>query len=185
METTFKKFNDEALMELINEGNHACFQELARRYETYILKHCRKYTKSEDEAEDLCQEIFIKIFTQSKSFKQEAKFKTWLFSVIHNAGIDLLRRSKKNPVAVLGKKLADQIQDIADVAVDMERELSIELMEQLLDSLSPEDRLILMLKYKEKHTIQDIERTLNISQGAVKMRLKRARDKIRTLLPDD
>ena len=64
---------------------------------------------------------------------------------------------------------------------ELEKEKTVELMNALLDQLSTEDKLILLLKYKEKHSIQDIVLSMHLSESAVKMRLKRAKEKLNRL----
>lgn len=73
--------------------------------------------------------------------------------------------------------MADLIEDVDEVP----QEVSLQILDQLLDTISPEEKLLLLLKYKEKHSIKDIQTSLNLSESAVKMRLKRAKEKINAL----
>lgn len=137
--------------------------------------------KNGDTAEDLCQEILIKIFLKVNDFQKKANFSTWLYSIIHNTCIDYLRKNKKNTQQVLTEKMVDEVADLIEDVDEIPQEMSLQILDQLLDTISPEEKLLLLLKYKEKHSIKDIQVSLNLSESAVKMRLKRAKEKINAL----
>ncbi|MCB0494547.1 MAG: RNA polymerase sigma factor [Cyclobacteriaceae bacterium] len=170
--------SNEELISLLQEGNHRYFSEFTNRFEKYIFEKCRSYVKSKDIAEDLCQEVLIKVFLQLPGFRHEAKFSTWLFIIIHNTCVDYLRKSKKKVHVVLTEKLVDELTNMVDYDEELPEAKSIEILDSLLDELSHEEKLILLLKYKEKHHIKDIQLSLGLSESAVKMRLLRAKEKL-------
>ena len=177
-----KNFTDEQLMIMLKEVYHPrYFSMLVQRHENYILKKCRSYVKDVDEAEDLCQEILIKLFTKIQSFKGEAKFSTWLFAIIHNTCVDHLRKNKRNVREVITGKMADELAEMIEGVDEVPEDLSMMILEELLEDLSQEDKMILLLKYKEKHSLKDIQSTLGLSESAVKMRLARAKGKVNKL----
>ncbi|MDX1628619.1 MAG: RNA polymerase sigma factor [Fulvivirga sp.] len=175
------KLSDVELINFIQQGNLHYFSELSTRYEGYIIKKCKTYVKDTATAEDLCQEIFIKIFLKINRFQKKANFSTWLYSIIHNTCIDFLRKNKKNSQQVLTEKMIDQVAELIEDTDEVPEEISLQILEQLLNSISPEEKLLLLLKYKEKHSIKDIQVSLQLSESAVKMRLKRAKEKINAL----
>ncbi|PIB36251.1 hypothetical protein BFP72_13055 [Reichenbachiella sp. 5M10] len=176
-----KNLTDEEVIHLIKEGDARYFGALAERYRATILSKCKSMVKSEDVAKDLSQEILIKVFLQLKAYRKDARFSTWLYSIIYHTCIDHMRKDKKRQHLVLSEKLIDEIADLVEDQ-DMEEELTIPMMESLLDRLSQDEKIILLLKYKDKHSIQDIQQSLGLSQSAVKMRIKRARQHINDLL---
>ena len=178
-----KKISDEELIAILQtEGNLSYFSILTERHEQQILKKCKSYVKDEDTAEDLCQEILIKIFLKLNAFRGEARFSTWLFAIVHNTCMDYLRKNKKNQVVkVITEKMTDEIAELIDGVDEIPDELSAQILEELLELLSPEEKMLLLLKYKEKHSIKDIQLSLGLSESAVKMRLKRARTHINEL----
>jgi len=176
-----KKYTDEELVSLLQQGNTRYFSVLSEKHEPYILKKCKSYVKDEDTAEDLCQEILIKVFLKINNFEHKANFSTWLYSIIHNTCIDFLRKNKRNTRQVLTEKMIDEVADMIDEVDEVPEELSEVILNKLLEEISPDEKLILLLKYKEKHSIKDIQTSLNLSESAVKMRLKRAKEKINKL----
>lgn len=175
------KLSDEELVLLMKSGDNRYFSVFADRYEKYILTRCKSYVKASDTAEDLTQEVMIKVFLQVSNFRKEAKLTTWLFSIIHNTCIDYLRSKKKRVHDVITEKLANEIFEMVDADEELPEEKTIEILETLLDQMTPEGKLVLLLKYKEKHSIQDIQNSLGLSESAVKMRLKRAKETLNKL----
>ena len=173
--------SDEELVLRMKSGEHRYFSVFVDRYEKHIFNKCKSYVKDQDVAADLSQEVLIKVFTQLSKFRQEAKLTTWLFSIIHNTCIDYLRSRKKSTHEVITEKLADKVFDIVDHNEEISEEKTVEILESLLEQMTPEGKMILLLKYKEKHSIQDIQQSLGLSESAVKMRLKRAKETINKL----
>ncbi|MCB0505332.1 MAG: RNA polymerase sigma factor [Cyclobacteriaceae bacterium] len=178
MDAPEHRLNNDELITLLQEGNHRYFSEFTNRYEKYIFQKCKSYVKNKDSAEDLCQEVLIKVFLQLPGFRHEARFSTWLFIIIHNTCVDFLRKNKKKVHVVLTEKLADEVSSIVDYDEELPEEKTIEILESLLEELSHEEKLILLLKYKEKHPIRDIQISMGLSESAVKMRLLRAKEKL-------
>ena len=139
------------------------------------------YVKNHDTAEDLCQDILIKIYLKINTFKSGSRFTTWLFSIIHNHCMDYLKKNRKGLHQEITKELSDEVGELLEFDETVSDEISEELLSGLLDQITPEGKLILLLKYKEKKSIKDIQIALNISESTVKMRLKRAKDKINRL----
>lgn len=177
-----KSLTDEEIIAKLKINYDArLFAVLVNRYEARIIKRCQVYVKDEETAQDLAQEIFVKLFLKLSDFKQDAKFNHWLFTIANNASLDYLRRQKKKLHTEISQELAGEIEEIADVEVMFSHEISVQLLEDFLEQIPPEDKLLLLLKYKEKISIKDIQISLNLSESAIKMRLKRARDKINKL----
>ena len=176
-----RKLSDEEIVHTLQEGNWKYFTVLNERYEEHILSKCYGYVKDRDVSEDLCQEILLKIFFKIKDFKGTARFKTWLFAIIHNTCIDYLRKHKKNVPQIITSKMIDELPDLLIADDDIPVELSEQILAQLLEDISSEDKLLLLMKYKEKYSIQEIQQALNLSESAVKMRLKRAKERVNKL----
>jgi RNA polymerase sigma-70 factor (ECF subfamily) len=137
--------------------------------------------KDNEQAADLTQEILIKIFMQMYGFRNNAKFSTWVHAITYNTCIDFLRKNKLKLKVALTENLSDGIAEMIDGEKSIPEDVTLEILEVLLDQLSADEKLIMVLKYKEKHSIKDIMGTLGLSESAVKMRLKRARQRVNDL----
>lgn len=175
------QMTDEELVQFIqNGGPERYFSILADRHQDYVKKKCKGYVKNDDEAEDLTQEVFIKVFMQLKNFRAEAKFKTWLYTIVYHTCIDYLRKKKKSTHQVISDKLSSELEDVIE-ADEVDKESLMNALELLLEQITPEEKLLLLLKYKEKQSLQAITASMNISESAAKMRLLRAKEKINKL----
>jgi RNA polymerase sigma-70 factor (ECF subfamily) len=173
--------DEDIVVFLRSEFNPKLFSLLIERHRSSIIKKCQGYVKTRDEAEDLSQDILIKIYLQLHTFKKDSKFTTWLYSIIHNQCIDYLRRNRKNLHEQITDRLSDEVGELIDFDQEPPEDLTEEILTDLLDQISPEGKLILLLKYKEKKSLKEIQTALNLNESAVKMRLKRAKDKINKL----
>lgn len=183
MEKKYKKFSDNELAALLKDNYEpAVFNELVDRYSNKIKKQCQILVKNEDNAEDLSQEILIKLFMKVKSFKAESEFSTWIFSITHHTCIDFLRKNKKVLYQKFTEELAESLGE--DITEDGEElmDFSFEKFETLLNELDTETRSILILKYKQNLSLKEIQEQMKLGESAIKMRLKRAREKMKKLL---
>ena len=174
--------SDETLVhQFKTTGDQKAFSLLVGRHKDAIFRKCKGYVKDEDAAKDLCQEILIKLYLKIQSYQNQARFSTWLFSIIHNTSIDYLRKNKRSPEKVLVEKLKNSLVDLVENEDDVPVTLTIPILEELLGLLSEEDRMLLVMKYREEHQIKDIQQIMGLSESAIKMRLKRARERINQL----
>ncbi len=173
--------DEELVARLKSDFNPKLFSILIERHRSSILSKCRGYVKAGEEAEDLAQDILIKLYLQLHTFNKDSKFSTWLHSIISHQCIDYLRKNRKNLHEQISERLNDELGEIVDVDEGISRDISEEMLLELLEQISPEGKLILLLKYKEKKSLKEIQEALNLTESAVKMRLKRAREKLNKL----
>jgi RNA polymerase sigma factor (sigma-70 family) len=160
------------------EKRHAtCFRLLHDRYAAKIYSKAITMLRNEDEAEDATQEIFTKVFLNLGKFQGQSKFSTWVYSVTYNYCIDKIRKEKRSRAL-----FADELDNPPDIEEedDNEEELTrIQLNElrKVLNQLPDADRTLLLLKYKDGVKIKAIAEMFGKNESAVKMQLKRAKEK--------
>ena len=132
-------------------------------------------TKSTEQAEDFTHDIFLKAFTKLNAFQERSTFSTWLYSIAFNHCADQIRLSKRMNVTSITE---DHEQSMIDTKDNHIQEEKLQLVRQALETLSTDEQSILRMKYEEGRTIDDIAHTYNIKPSAVKMRLKRSRERI-------
>jgi len=138
---------------------------------------CFSLLKSEAKAKDATQEIFVKVLLNLSKFSGRSKFSTWLYSITYNYCIDSIRKNKKN----IGE-LVDDINAIGDEMIDEidDREImetNVVRLKEVLNVIPAGDKAILLMKYQDEFSIKDICGILNKSESAVKMKIKRAKEK--------
>jgi RNA polymerase sigma-70 factor (ECF subfamily) len=167
---------DEQLVANYQETNDdEYFEMLYSRYVGKVYQKCLSMTKDSEAAEDFTQDIFIKVFSKMDTFQQRSKFSTWLYSISHHYCLDQLRVGKRLPTETLADDLSDTMSD-ADTADDVETKLQD--MGKLMEGIPAEEVQLLQMKYEQGISIKEIAKRYHLTESAVKMRLKRTRDKL-------
>lgn len=154
-----------------------CFRLLYERYAGKVYSKCLSLLKDEALAQDATQEIFMKIFTNLARFREQAKFSTWVYSITYNYCIDFLRRRQKNKD--LFSDELDKASDVPQEEVPDEALLAMEArqLKEVLERIPTGDKAILLMKYQDDMSIKDIADILDKTESAVKMKIKRAKEK--------
>ena len=188
VDQNLKNLSDEDLVKGIVEKNDTLlFGILYDRFDKLVYNKCRGFSRSDDEAEDLTQDIFLKLFVKLNSFKGKSKFSTWLYAFTYNHCVNYVNRSTAKKIekqSVDTDNLKDDYYD-SDDNDDSIRNLKVEKLKEALEKISPEEKMILLLKYQDSLSIKDLTGVLDIGESAVKMRLKRAKDKLVNVYNND
>jgi len=177
---------DSSLVERCRASDDAAFSEVVTRYKGKIYNYVYRMTGSADDAEDLTQEVFIRMYTSIDSFRGQSSLNTWLFRIAGNLCIDRFRRTKnRTPAFSLDEPLADdsRTQEVADETYAPHRVLEkVEMAEQIQAALSklPEKlRIALLLHDIEGLPYEEIAEIAGCPLGTVKSRLFNARMQLR------
>ena len=170
--------DEEVIRQYLNTSPNDCFETLYNRYVGKVYNRCLSITKDSEKAHDFTHDIFIRMFARLDRFEERSTFSTWLYSISYNYCIDQIRVSKRLETTAL----ADNIDIQSPTNEEAERtEYSMQQLTQAMNAIAPQEAQILRLKYQEGLDVQQIADKLNLKNSAVKMRLKRARDRVRSL----
>ncbi len=171
------------------KGDDRAFEELVRLYEKRVYNMALRSTGSAEDAFDLSQEAFIRVWKSLKNFKGESKFSTWLFRIVSNLCTDYIRKqARRNETSLMVEGEEDEQfeMELPDERADPERELSrIELRREIdyaVSKLSPEHREVFILREVDDLSYGEIAQLLEVEEGTVKSRLSRARKNLRDIL---
>jgi RNA polymerase sigma-70 factor, ECF subfamily len=179
---------DEELIAEVLAGQTDSFSELAGRHRQRVERLCRRFFSDEEMARDIAQESFIRAFTALASYRAEMPFGGWLRAIVVNLCYDELRRRRRRPEELVGDFSAPEVQwmQLVNGATPEqlvgeaeERRESYNLAHRLLDTLKPEDRMVMVLKESEELSVSEIAQTLGWSEAKVKIRAFRARQALR------
>lgn len=188
VDQNLNNLSDEDLVKAIVKKNDTLlFGILYDRFDKLVYNKCRGFSRSDDEAEDLTQDIFLKLFVKLNSFKGRSKFSTWLYAFTYNHCVNYVNRSTAKKIekqSVDADNLKDDYYD-SDDNDDSIRNLKVEKLKEALEKISPEEKMILLLKYQDSLSIKDLSGVLDIGESAVKMRLKRAKEKLVNVYNND
>lgn len=168
----------ELVKHTIEHGDQQAFGELYDRYCSRVYNKCISFTKSQAEAEDLTHDIFLKAFLKMSTFKQNCSFYTWLYSITYHACIDYSRKhSSDNQDMVMAPEDVEK-QRVTTYYEETEEDIEqikAEYLKKVLATLEAPEKIILLMKYQDDMSIAEMQDVLGIGEGAVKMRLLRAK----------
>ena len=149
---------------------------LYRKYADKVYRKCITLLKDQGLAEDATQEIFVKIMLSLANFNEKAQFSTWVYSITYNFCIDIIRKQKKTK-----NLFVDDIERAPDVADEIPdeflRSMEVKRLKIVLDTIPTDDHAILLMKYQDDMSIKDIAEGMGKTESAVKMKIKRAKEK--------
>lgn len=151
------------------------YEELMRRYQRTLFNVCSRYLGNERDADDVCQEVMLKVLHGLKQFEGKAKFKTWLYSITYNECITQYRKEKRK------RRLFDALSlEAHEEAQEPEEPLKDSKgLDRWLIHVNPVDREILVLRFVAELEFQEIADIMHMGLSATKMRYKRALEKLR------
>lgn len=160
--------------------NVAYFNILYERYSGKIFAKCLSLLKNEGEAQDATQDVLMKILLNLSKFGGKSRFSTWIYSITYNFCIDFIRRKKKDPSIYVD----DLLQNL-DVEEEVEdtflTEVNVQRLKIILSEIPTNDKTILLMKYQDEMSIKEISDILNKSESAIKMQIKRAKQKFKKI----
>ncbi len=171
-------------------GDDASFEELVRRYYGQVRRQIVGFFHSDNDADDLCQETFLKAWRKISTFREDASFSTWLYRLTENLCKDELRkRGRIPPAASLDdpETSAADLRDISDIDQPEEallRKDSAEALRRALDLLDPDDRMLLLLHETGGLSYAEIAERMHLQPGTVSSRMTRTRQKLKKWLSD-
>lgn len=179
MENDLSHLSDEEIVQkIVTEKDSELFRIIYARYAEKVYHKCIGFTKDVQAAEDLAHDILLKTFLSLGKFNFNSKFSTWLYSLTYNYCVDFKRkedRAVKNQT-----EYTQEAKAYTDEPSDQEMtEIRVAQLKQLLDRLNPEEKALLLMKYQDEFSIKnEIMEITQLSESAIKMRLKRAKEKV-------
>jgi RNA polymerase sigma-70 factor (ECF subfamily) len=184
--------SDSNLIAGLRAGSDEAFETLVRLYMARLLSVARRFLKNEEDARDAVQDAFISAFRSIKSFEAGAKLSTWLHRIVVNSSLMKLRTKRRHPEEDIGTLLpvfaedGHQLDPAAPWPVSPEdlvqQAETRELVRKSIDALPDTYRVVLLMRDIEEMSTEETAAALGITTSAVKVRLHRARQALRTLL---
>ncbi|MGZ5493727.1 MAG: sigma-70 family RNA polymerase sigma factor [Thermoanaerobaculia bacterium] len=184
--------SDATLVPALRDGSPEAFETLVRTYAAGLLRVARRFLNNEEDARDAVQDAFIAAFRSIQKFEAGSKLSTWLHRIVVNSALMKLRTRRRHPEEDLDELLprfqADghQLEPSVEWAVSademVERKETRELVRKSIDELPESYRVVLLMRDIEEMSTDETAKGLGITPAAVKVRLHRARQALRTIL---
>ena len=184
---------DVRLMLQVKAGDAAAFEALVEKYQVRLVGVLRNMVSDREQAEDLAQEVFLRVYRARERYVPLARFSTWLFTITHNvASSALLKRSRRKEVNLTNSPSGSMPTRPLDTMAkeksslmptrQVDRDELSSIMRQAIDQLGDRQRMALLLSRFEGMSYQEIADTMELSPQAVKSLLSRARLKLKGIV---
>lgn len=164
-------------------GDRLATRQLVDAHKDRLFAFIRRMIRNHHDAEEICQEAFLKAFASLDSYRSEFRFSTWLFTIGYRVCLNWMRRKRALTGDLDLGALAPSVDDAESLTLESEAVGRMkELIWSTVDSLSPPQRATVLLFYRHEESCQTISEILDLPVATVKSHLHRARAKLRTLL---
>ncbi|MFD0991323.1 RNA polymerase sigma factor [Mariniflexile jejuense] len=177
--------NDQHYINLVISGDTNAFSVLVDRYKDLVYTLTLRMLKNREEAEEVSQDTFIKVYKSLNKFKGDSKFSTWIYKIAYNSCLDRLKKNKKffNDVPI-DQFTEHQIKTIDNVLHHLEIKEQEQTIQDCIALLPSDDAFLLTLFYFEEQSLDEISKAMNLSPNNVKVKLFRSRKKLATILKE-
>ncbi len=172
---------DNEIISRVLQGEQNAYAELVNRYQGYVFTLVLRMVKSREDAEEISQDVFIKAYRSLADFRGESKFSTWLYTITNTTSITFLRKKKLEVHSLDNEKVfeAADNKDSGFRANLIEQKSRVNMVNEAIAMLSPDDAEIITLFYKAEQNLEEIARILGLETNTVKVRLHRARARLK------
>ncbi|MFQ5751906.1 MAG: RNA polymerase sigma factor [bacterium] len=179
--------SDEELIERFQRGDVYAFDLIVKRYKDQLLNFIYRFVGSQEEAEDIVQETFLRVYRKRKAYKRIAKFSTWIYTIAGNlARTELRRRKRRKLFSVTDMGYEDRDYEISDEGYNPESHvdgvIQEEIIQREIDKLSPKFREVIILRDVQELSYEEISTIIKVPIGTVKSRVNRGRLKLQNRL---
>ena len=175
---------EQELISLIIKGEQKHFAVLVERYQSLVFTIAFRYTNNREDAEDLAQMAFVKAYRSLNDYRGDAKFSTWLYTIVSSLCLTFLRKKKLDTHSLDNEKVfaaASHVQS-SEWANPVETKSKIQLVNEAISKLSGDDGQMLTLFYKGEQSLEEIGRIMGIDPNTAKVKLHRARGRLKKLM---
>jgi RNA polymerase sigma factor (sigma-70 family) len=162
-------------------GDQKSYSILVERYQGFVFTITLRYVKGREDAEEVSQDVFVKAYRSLADFKGNSKFSTWLYTITTTTCITFLRK-KKLEIHSLDNEKVFEVADNVDSGMranQIEQKSKVNMVNEAIKMLSPDDAQIITLFYKGEQTLEEIAQIVGKEPNAVKVQLHRARGRLK------
>ncbi|HVW12969.1 MAG TPA: RNA polymerase sigma factor [Mucilaginibacter sp.] len=178
------KLSDIELIEQTLAGNQAAYADLVKQHQRFVFTLALRFCKNREDAEEVAQDCFIKAYRSLSSFQRQAKFSTWLYSIVYTTAMTFLRKKRVDTDSIDDENTYIQLESQSsglnnNLAENRSRSY---YLNRAIEQLLPDDAAIITLFYMGEQSLEEIGQALGIEPNTVKVKLFRARQRLREKL---
>lgn len=174
---------DTDIINLVLKGQQQPFSVLVDRYQHFVFTIAMRYVDNREEAEEIAQDVFVKTYRSLAGFNGKSKFSTWLYAITHHTCLSYLRKRKTATVSVDAYPVIENTLSATEKASDkIDTNSTRTLLNKAMSRLDKQDAEILTLFYQAEQSLEEIAIIMGQTPNNVKVRLFRARQKLKNIL---
>lgn len=174
---------DQHYIDLVLKGNTNSFATLVDRYKDMIYTLALKMLNNKEEAEEIAQDTFVKVYHSLNKFKGESKFSTWIYKITYNTCLDTIKKNKKKQevhyIEDFSEHQTKALEYILDTIDDKEKNQAIQ---ECINQLPNDEAFLLTLFYFDSQSVEEISKIMDNSVSNIKVKLFRTRKKLASIL---
>jgi RNA polymerase sigma-70 factor (ECF subfamily) len=178
------KLSDIELIDQTLAGDQSAYADLVKRHQRFVFTLALRFAKNREDAEEIAQDCFIKAYRSLGSFQRQSKFSTWLYSIVYTTAMTSLRKKRVDTASIDDKNTFIQVesQNSSFDVNNAENKSRSFYLNEAIAQLSPDDAMIITLFYNGEQSLEEIGQTMGIEPGTVKVKLFRARQRLKEKL---
>ena len=182
-----EQLDDIAIIQMILQGQQSAYATLVMRYEQYVFTIAMRFVNNREVAEELAQDVFVKAYRYLADFKGNSKFSTWLYTIVNTTCLSHIRKKKDETLLLEEEKMiALSDSSYGEKPFDrMEQKSQKQMLENAMKHLPEQDAEIITLFYLAEQSVDEIGVIVGLTTSNVKVRLFRARQKLKEVLERD
>jgi RNA polymerase sigma factor (sigma-70 family) len=178
------KLSDIELIEQTLAGNQAAYADLIKRHQRFVFTLAMRFSKNREDAEEIAQDCFIKAYRSLSNFQRQSKFSTWLYSIVYTTAMTFLRKKRVDTDSIDDENTYIQLENHSSGfdSNSVENKSRSYYLNQAITQLLPDDAAVITLFYMGEQSLEEIGNTLGIEPNTVKVKLFRARQRLKEKL---
>jgi RNA polymerase sigma-70 factor (ECF subfamily) len=172
---------DTEIISKVLKGDQQVFAALVERYQNYVFTLVLRFTDKREDAEEIAQDIFVKAYRSLADFRGDAKFSTWLYTIVRTSCITFLRKRRLETSSIDNEKTAIQLEsrESGFKANIVEQKSRQAMVNRAIQLLSADDAQVITLFYKAEQSLEEIGTIMGLEPNTVKVKLHRARQRLK------
>ncbi|MCX6277394.1 MAG: sigma-70 family RNA polymerase sigma factor [Bacteroidetes bacterium] len=174
-----KYHDDNYYIDRVLSGDVSAYAQLVAKHKNLVFSIALKILNNREDAEEIAQDCFLKVFHALKTFERKSKFPTWLYRIVYNAAISKTRKKKPDLVPMDDYVIHNYSEkDVSEGIYDIDPDIQKALIEKAMSKLSDDESLLITLFYHGENSIEEISGITGLTMSNVKVRLHRIRKKL-------
>lgn len=178
------KHDDIHIIKEVLGGKSEQFEHILNRYSGQVFNLIAHIVPCKEDAEELTQDVFIKVFRLLSSFKEESSFSTWIYRIATNTALSAARKMKHDTLHLDDAAYSNIPEEIIDEALDNDSEERLQRLSDAIEMLCADERALITLYYINEKPIAEVASVLGLTASNVKIKLHRTRKKLYLIMND-